>query len=825
MIIRKLVLTALLGLFSSASFAEAFKVEDIQVKGLQRVALGAALTHIPFNVGDNLNDFRISQSIRSLFKSGHFNNISVSRDGNRVIFTVQERQTISDIEYDGNKDIKDEQLLESLDENNIRVGETLDRTVLTNLELGLEDFYYSVGKYNANVSSEIIYLPRNRVSIKINFNEGDAAAIEQINIVGNEVFSDETLLSRIELKFDSPWWNLFAQDRYQKQTLQGDKETIESYYLDRGYLRYKVDSTQVSVTPNKEGVYVTLNVSEGDTYNVSEVDFVGDMAGFEPIIRSLNPIRKDTLYNGALVTFTEESISRFLGRYGYAYPTVTTIPEINDEDNTVKLTISVNPGKRIYVNRINIAGNTVTSEEVFRREFRQFEGAWLSNSLVERSKTRLQRLPYVASVDFETKQLPESDDLVDIDFDIAEQSSGSFNAGIGFGSTTKISLNAGIQQNNFLGTGNQLAFNINTVSFSQSVTLSYTDPFFTVDGVSLGGNLNFTEFDAGSANLTQFNNQSYGAGLTWGFPINETTRITIGGAYRHSGISQIRTYEQIQPFFDTFSELQNNDTGLEFDNFEFNLGISRSTLNRGTFPTSGSRQSLAFKITTPNSDLQYFTVDLDAKWYFPLTKSQRWTVLARLEGGYGNGYGTFQGNDQVLPFFENFRAGGNDSLRGFETNIIGPRPIFRTASLIEGVSNPLETGSVVAAGIDQDLIEPTDNLRSVGGNAKLLGGVELIFPVPFLPEGFENSVRTSVFLDVGNVWDTEFDLDDFRDLAEDQFNLIDDYSDIGRYRSSVGLSVQWLSPMGPLLFSFAKPLKKEDSDDTSFFSFNIGSTF
>lgn len=825
MIIRKLVLTTLLGVFSSVVSAETFKVEDIQVKGLQRVALGATLTHIPFNVGDDLNEFRISQSIRSLFKSGHFNNIAVFRDGNRIIFQVKERETISEIEYDGNKDIKDEQLVQSLDENNIRVGETLDRTVLTNLELGLEDFYYSVGKYNANITSEIIYLPRNRVSIKINFNEGDAAAIEQINIVGNEVFSDEELLSRIELKFDSPWWDIFAQDRYQKQTLQGDKETIESYYLDRGYLRYKVDSTQVSVTPNKEGVYVTLNVDEGEQYNVSEVDFIGDMAGFEPIIRSLNPIRKDTLYNGALVTYTEETISRFLGRYGYAYPTVTTIPEINDEDKTVKLSISVNPGKRIYVNRINITGNNVTSEEVFRREIRQMEGAWLSNSLVERSKTRLQRLPYLESVEFETKRLPESDDLVDIDFELKEQSSGSFNAGIGFGSTTKISLNAGIQQNNFLGTGNQLAFSINTVSFSKSATLSYTDPFFTIDGVSLGGNINYTEFDAGSANLTQFNNKSYGAGLTWGFPINETTRISIGGAFRHSGITQLRTYEQIQQFYDTFSELQNDELGLEFDNFEFNLGISRSTLNRGTFPTSGSRQSLGFKITTPNSDLQYFTFDLDAKWYFPLTRSQRWTVLARLEGGYGNGYGTFQGNDQVLPFFENFRAGGNDSLRGFETNIIGPRPIFRTATLIEGNANPLETGAICCAGPDQDLIEPTDNLRSVGGNAKLLGGIELIFPVPFLDESFANSVRTSFFLDVGNVWDTEFNLDDFRDLADDQFNLIDDYSDIGRYRSSVGLSVQWLSPMGPLLFSFAKPLKKEDTDDTSFFSFNIGSTF
>ncbi len=304
-----------------------------------------------------------------------------------LFIKLKERETISEIEFDGNKDIKDEQLTESLDENNIRIGETLDKTVLTNLEMGLEDFYHGIGKYNANVKSEITYLPRNRVSVKFVFNEGDAAAIEQINVVGNEVFTDEELLSKIELKFDSPWWDIMAQDRYQKQTLQGDKETIESYYLDRGYLRYKVDSTQVSMTPNKEGVYISLNITEGEQYTVSEVDFIGDMAGFEPIIRSLNPIQKDTLYNGALVTYTEESISKFLGRYGYAYPKVTTIPDINDEDHTVKLSISVDPGKRIYVNRINITGNTVTADEVLRREMRQMEGAWLSNSLVEGSKS------------------------------------------------------------------------------------------------------------------------------------------------------------------------------------------------------------------------------------------------------------------------------------------------------------------------------------------------------------------------------------------------------------------------------------------------------
>lgn len=827
MMIKKLTIAALFGIFSSAVYAEKeFKVEDIQVKGLQRVALGAALTHIPFNIGDELNDFRISQSVKTLFRSGHFNDIVVLRDGNRVIFKVKERETISEIEFDGNKDIKDEQLIESLDENNVRVGETLDKTVLTNLEKGLEDFFHGVGKYNADVKAEITYLPRNRVAIKFVFNEGDAAAIEQINIVGNDVFSDEELLSKIELKFDSPWWDILAQDRYQKQTLQGDTETIQSYYLDRGYLRYNVDSTQVSMTPNKEGVYITLNITEGEQYTVSDVDFVGDMAGFEAIIKTLNPIQKDTLYNGALVTYTEESIAKFLGRYGYAYPKVVTIPDINDEDNTVKLSISVDPGKRIYVNRINIVGNSVTSEEVIRREMRQMEGAWLSNNAVENSKARLQRLPYIESVEFDTKQIPTDEDLVDVDFVIKEQPSGSFTAGIGYGSTTKMSLNAGIQQNNFLGTGNRLGFSLNTVSYSRSANISYTDPYFTIDGVSLGGNLFYSEFDAGNANLLQYKNKTYGLGLTWGFPINEYVRVSLGLGYKNNGITQLQTYEQIRKFYDLYADLENPDQGLDFETFDVNLALSRSTLNRGTFPTAGSSQSASMKITTPNSDVNYFKLNIDGKWYFPLSRDHSWSFLTRFEAGYGNGYGTFSGNDQLLPFWENFRAGGSDTLRGFETNIVGPRPIFRDAQLIPGTADPLNpSGNTCCLGPDHDTIRNNQNRRSVGGNAKILGGVELIFPIPFLDEGYANSFRSSIFVDVGNVWDTEFDLDDYRDLAPAEFAKIDDYSDIGRYRSSAGLSFQWISPMGPMIFSFARALKKERSDDTSFFSFNIGQTF
>ena len=823
MIIKKIALAILLGsLGSSAQATDDFQVEDIEIKGLQRVALGAALTHVPFNIGDTLNDFRISQAIKSLYKSGHFNDIRVYQEENRLIFRVRERATISDITFDGNSDLKDEQLTESLDGSNIRIGETLDKTVITGIEMGLEDFYHSVGKYNAKVRAEIVHLPRNRVNLNFTFVEGDAAAIEQINIVGNELFSDEEILERVELTFGSPWWDFMAADRYQKQTLQGDMETINSFYLDRGYLRFKIDSTQVSMTPNRKDVYIALNVTEGETYTVNEVDFIGDMAGFENTIRAINPLSSGRLYNGAEVTYTEEVISKFLGRYGYAYPKVVTIPEINDEDHTVKLSISIDPGKRIYVNQITFKGNAVTADHVLRRELRQMEGAWLSNSAVESSKAWLSRLPYLEQVEFEINQLPNEEDLVNVDFMVKEMPSGSFTAGIGYGSTTKLSLNAGVQQNNFLGTGNQLAFNVGTNTYSKSVSVSYTDPYFTVDATSLGGQIYFSEFDAGQANLVDYNNKTYGIGANLGFRVDEYLRLSFGIGYKHNGITRLDAYEQIQKFYDIYSDPLHPDAALEFETIDLNTALTRTTLNRGTFPTAGSQQSVSFKATTPGSDVQYFKFNLNSKWYFPITRDQRWTVLARFDLGYGNGYGTINGNDQILPFWENFRVGGPDTLRGFETNVVGPRAIYRYPTSIDGSPDGVGGGGC-CLGPDHDTIQVS--YKSVGGNVMGLAGLELIVPTPFLDEGFSNSVRTSIFIDAGNVWDSEFNLDDYNDLYEDEFNKIDDYGTPSTYRSSAGLSIQWLSPMGPMIFSFAKALRHEEGDDTSFFSFNIGKTF
>ena len=808
--------------FANAAAESEFVVQDIKVEGLQRVALGAALTYLPVKIGDELNSFRIAQLIRSLYSSTHFESIEMLRDGNTLLVRVKERPTISSIIFEGNDDIKDEQLQESLDGNNIKIGEPLDKTVLTSVENGLKDFYYSIGKYDADVSAIVTPLPRNRVDLKLLFEEGDAAKIQQINIVGNTKFSDKELLEQIELQFDTPWWDFLSETRYQKQKLSGDMETITSYYKDRGYLKFNIESTQVSMTPEKSGIYIALNVDEGELYTISDVELIGDLLGHEAYIKLVLPLTKGELYNQAEVTYTEEFISKYLGRFGYAYPTVTTIPDINEEDKTVKLVLSVDPGKRIYVRRINFAGNASTSDEVLRQSVTQMEGTWLSNSTLESSKNSLSRLTYMEEVNFETVRLPGEDDKVDVNFTVKEQPSGSFNAGIGYGDRTKLSLQAGIQQDNFLGTGKRIAFNVSTVSYQKSVQLSYTDPYFTIDGISLGGSISYSEFDGSSANLIQYNSKQYSLGGSIGYPIDEFNRINFGLTYSSVELFQNTPYVQTTRFNNQFIDPNNPDAAIKYDSFLGSVAWLRSTLNRGIFPTAGSSQRASFSITTPNSDVNYFKTELDTKWYFPLSRNQRWSFLARLKAGYGNGYGDVNGIDQILPFTQHFTAGGSDSLRGFENNTVGPRGIQVTPQVI--LTDP--NGVPIYSDPSNDTI--TISTRSLGGNAMILGGLELIVPTPFVEADFDNSVRSSLFLDVGNVWDTEFDYDKYKSLRVNRsFNddSLLDYSDPTLYRASYGLSVQWLSPMGPMVFSFSKALQERDGDDMKFFSFNIGQTF
>jgi len=804
MAIKRILFASLLATSVSANGAENFVVQDIEIDGLQRVALGAALLKMPVRVGDTIGQGDVAEIIRALYASGNFEDVKVLRDGGVLMVQVKERPTIASISFSGNKAIKDEQLQENLNASGVREGEALDRTTLSNIEKGLEDFYYSVGKYNATVKAVVTPLPRNRSDLKFVFTEGVSAKIQQINFIGNEVFSDEELLSRFNLNVDVPWWNFLSDEKYQKQVLAGDIEALKSFYLDRGYLKFNVDSTQVAISPDKKGVYITLGLEEGEVYTVKDVKFRGDLIGEEATFERLVPFEDNETYNGSLVTSMEEGIKRVLGESGYAYPQVNTIPEFDDENQEVSLVVNVDPGNRIYVRDIRFTGNNSTKDEVLRREMRQMEGSWLNSKSIETGKTRLNRLGYFENVEVQTVRVPGSDDQVDLVYSVKEANSGSVNFGVGYGTESGVSFQVGLQQDNFIGSGNRVGINAMMNDYQKNISLDYRDPYWNLDGVSLGGKVFYNEFEAKEANIVDYTNESYGASLTWGFPFDELNRFEFGVGYTHNKIGNLSPYLQVEQFLRAQADNIDSSGALNTNDFDFNISWTRNNLNRGYFPTAGKHQRAFYKMTVPGSDVQYFKMQYDVRQYVPLTKKHEFTLLFRGRLGYGNGYGQTDGNDNLFPFYENYYAGGFTSLRGFGSNSVGPKAVYRDTS---GSNNGADTA--------------TDD--SVGGNAVALASVELIVPTPFASEEVQNQIRTSIFFDMASVWDTEFDYRDSGAEYGDRYYY--DYSDPTNYRSSYGAALQWMSPMGPLVFSLAKPIKKFDGDDEEFFTFTIGRTF
>ncbi|MFM2479014.1 outer membrane protein assembly factor BamA [Celerinatantimonas sp. MCCC 1A17872] len=805
---KKFLAAALAALWSGMSLAAQsgeFKVSDIHVEGLQRVSLGAALLQLPLRVGDEVTRDDISDSLKKLYRSGDFQDVSVYRDHNALIYKVKERPVIASLEFSGNHDVKKDKLKESLSAQGIKVGEPLDRTNLTNIEKGLEDFYYSVGKYNARVKAIVTTLPRNRVDLKFAFQEGLSAKIQQINFVGNKHFSNQKLLDQMQLTDYVPWWNLMGDQKYQKQKLAGDLETIKNYYFDRGYARFKITSTQVELTPDRHQVYITVNIHEGDIYKIKNVALDGNLLGKKAQMEKLIPIQPGATYNGSDISQMQDTLEKYLGRFGYAYPQIQVYPEIDDKDKTVTLHVNVDPGKRVYVRHINISGNTVTSDDVIRREMRQMESTWLSNRNIEQSKKRLNRLGLFKSVDSNTTRVSGNPDEVDVDMAVKEQSTGSITAGIGYGTTSKISLNAGISQKNFMGTGDYVAIKASRNTYSKEISLSHTNPYFTKDGVSLGERLYYKDFDASKANLVSYTNKTIGLKGTLGFPINENNRLSLGLGGEINKISQADPYEQVRQFWRIYkSNVSDTNNSLDFKNVTVDLGWTRNTLDYGKFPTDGSKQQFSFEIAVPGSDTQYFKTSIDSHNYFPLTDNHHWVLKTYGKVGYGNGYGQVDGGDQILPFFENFYAGGWGTVRGFSSNTIGPRAIYANDN--NGNTEYVPGGAI-------------------GGNGMAVGSVELIFPTPFLSESYADQIRTTAFLDFGSVWDTEYDTSQAMRQCVKNCDEIADYTNPGRIRAAAGISVQWWSPIGPVVFSLAKPVKKYPGDDTEFFSFNLGQTF
>lgn len=751
----RIVLLSLL-LCGSARAFEAFEVSDIRVEGLERISPGTVFNYLPIKVGDTVDTDDTVNAVKALFKTGFFSDVRMERDGTVLVVYVKERAAISSIKITGNKDLETDKLLEGLKDIGLAEGRVFDRSLLDKVEQELRRQYFSRGKYAVKIETTITPLERNRVGILIDISEGEAARIKQINIVGNHTFTDKELRKGFTLDTPSFLSFITKNDQYSKQKLSADLEILRSYYLDRGYLNFNILSTQVSITPDKKDIYITINISEGNQFRIKEVTLSGELVLKPEELFPLVKINPDDVFSRKRVTEAVDRISAKLGDQGYAFANVNTVPDVNESERLVNLAFIVDPGKRVYVRRVNVKGNITTRDEVLRREMRQMEAGWFSAEKVERSRTRLQRLGFFEDVNVETPAVPGTTDQVDVNYSVTETSSGNITAGAGYSQTSGILFNASVSQDNFLGSGKRVSFAFNNSKVTTIYNFYYTDPYYTINGISRGFGLFYKKTDADQANISSYTTDTYGANVNYGIPINEFDTIRVSPEFENLKLKE--TSESPNEVID-FIDRHGND----YNTVKLTGSWAHDTRNKALFADDGGLQSLSVETAVPGSGLQYYKLGYDQRRYVPLTKDLTLSMHAQL--GYGDGYGDYDN----LPFFENYFAGGVRSVRGFEDNTLGPK---------DSKGNP------------------------IGGSLQVVGGAEILFPIPFV-EGTK-SFRLGTFFDIGNVYS---DVSNF---------------DATELRYSVGVSSLWISPLGPLAISLGIPLNAKSGDNVQNFQFTVG---
>ena len=799
----------LVALAQDASKEQQFTVGDIRVEGLQRISEGTVFNYLPVNIGDHLDGQRVGEAMRALYATGFFRDVELRRDGNTLLVVVVERPSIAKFEIKGNKDIKTEDLQKSLRNVGLANGKIFDRSVLDEVKQYLTDQYFSRGKYAVRVDTKVTDLPGNKVEVVVDIKEGKRAKIRMIDLVGNTAFKEKDVLDSLELKTPN-WLSWYKQDdRYSRESLQGDLEKIRSYYMDRGYANFQIESTQVTIAPEKDDMFITVNVNEGAVFKVSEIKLAGTFVVPEPELRKLLLIHPGDTFSRKAVTNSQELMSYRLGADGYAFSKIDPVPTADNDKKTVSLTFFIEPGNRVYVRHINFNNETAINDETLRREMRQLEGGWLSNSAVERSKERIQRLPYIEKVEFETKPVSGSADLVDVDYNIKEGLPGQFGGGIGYSEAQKFSINLNFVHSNFMGAGERIAVEANAGKYSKSITLAQTDPYTTIDNVARTTSLTYravTQFVSASS---VFGTKQLTLAQSYSYPITEYQGISVGVAANKNelvtsqGYSSQQAVDWVKANGNTF-ERQIDDTnndgyvnsldtpytvyGSDFYTFEFTGGWSMDSRNRAQFADRGMRNAFSFRYAIPPSDVRYYALNYQFIKYIPIVG--KWLISDQFTFDYASALG----RTTALPPYLNYFAGGPDSVRGYRESRLGPRDNI-------GLGNPY------------------------GGNMRVINRLELLFPVP---EKWKSAARVSWFYDMGNVFQTG---NEVKFLGVDDTTPVDYHFSYNALKRSTGLAVQWLAPLGLFRFSYGIPLNAYPGDTVRFndqterFQFSIGQSF